>query len=68
MKTVASYVLIASLSILSDCSTYSAARYSSNADNVVALRSLNGKVINIGAFSATNPGEKEIRIKGSDTF
>lgn len=64
MKAVASYVLIASLGILSGCSTYSAARYSSNADNVVALRSLNGKVINIGAFSATNPGETEIMCRG----
>jgi hypothetical protein len=64
MKTVASFVLIASITVLSGCSTYSAARYSSNADNVVALRSLNGKVVNIGAFSATKPGEKEIMCRG----
>jgi hypothetical protein len=64
MKNIASLVLITSISVLAGCSTYSAARYSSNADNVVALRSLNGKAVNIGAFSATKPGEKEIMCRG----
>lgn len=64
MKKISSIALIASISILTGCSTYSAARYSSNADNVVALRSLNGKGINIGPFSATKPGEKEIMCRG----
>lgn len=60
MKAITSVVLIASISALTGCSNFSAARYSSNADNVVALRSLNGKMLNIGAFSATKPGQKEI--------
>ena len=64
MKTIASFLVIASISVLSGCSTYSAARYSSNADNVVALRALNGKVVNIGGFSATKSGEKEIMCRG----
>jgi hypothetical protein len=64
MKTVVSLAVIALISVLSGCSTYSAARYSSNADNVVALRALNGKVVNVGAFSATKPGEREIMCRG----
>jgi hypothetical protein len=64
MKTIASLAVITSFSVLSGCSTYSAARYTSNADNIVALRSLNGKVVNVGTFSATKPGEKEIMCRG----
>lgn len=64
MKTVVSFLVIASMSALSGCSTYSAARYSSNADNVLALRALNGKTVNVGAFSATKPGEREIMCRG----
>lgn len=52
------------LAFLSGCSTYSAARYSINTDNVVALRALGGKTVNVGAFSATKPGEKEIMCRG----
>jgi hypothetical protein len=44
----------------SGCSTYSADRYSVSADNVVALRTLGGQTVNIGAFSASSPGQKEI--------
>lgn len=50
--------------LASGCSTYSASRYAISADNVVALRSLNGKTINIGAFSASVPGQKEIMCRG----
>lgn len=50
--------------LASGCSTYSASRYSISADNVVALRSLNGKTINIGAFSASTPGQTEIMCRG----
>jgi hypothetical protein len=64
MKTIISLVAIASIGILSGCSTYSTARYSSNTDNVIALRDLKGTVVNIGAFSATKPGEKEIMCRG----
>jgi hypothetical protein len=50
--------------LLSGCSTYSASRYSISADNVTALRSLDGKVVNIGAFSSSTPGQKEIMCRG----
>jgi hypothetical protein len=35
-----------------------------SADNVVALKSLNGKVVNVGLFSATTPGQTEIMCRG----
>jgi hypothetical protein len=64
MKFILS-ILAASLTVLfSGCSTYSASRYAINSDNVVAMRTLNGKMINVGAFSATKPGEKEIMCRG----
>jgi hypothetical protein len=44
----------------SGCSTYSADRYSVSADNIVALRTLGGQTVNVGAFSASSPGQKEI--------
>lgn len=50
--------------LVSGCSTYSASRYSISTDNVVALRSLNGKTVNVGAFSASTPGQKEIMCRG----
>ena len=55
-------LLIALLTaFLSGCSsTYAAARYSISTDNVVALRSLNGKVVNVGAFTATTTEQTEI--------
>lgn len=64
MKTVVLLAAVASVSVLSGCSTYSTHRYTSNADNIVALRALNGKVVNIGAFSSTKPGEKVIMCRG----
>jgi hypothetical protein len=50
--------------VISGCSTYAAARYSISADNVVALRSLNGRQINVGAFTSTTPGQSEIMCRG----
>jgi hypothetical protein len=50
--------------LASGCSTYSASRYAISADNVSALRSLNGKTLNVGAFSSTTPGQKEIMCRG----
>lgn len=41
-------------------STYSTSRYSVSVDNIMALRSLNGNSLNIGAFSATMPAQTEI--------
>jgi len=57
-------VLSAIAVLASGCSTYSASRYSISTDNVVALRSLNGKTVNVGAFSASMPGEREIMCRG----
>ena len=54
------FVLSAIAVLASGCSTYSATRYSISTDNVVALRSLNGKTVNVGAFSASTPGQTEI--------
>ena len=58
MRICLSFVLIAAF--VSGCSTYSAARYSVSTDNVVSLRSLNGKVLNVGPFTAATPGQREI--------
>jgi len=58
------FVLSAITVLASGCSTYSATRYSISADNVVALRSLNGKILNVGAFSASTPGQTEIMCRG----
>lgn len=57
-------ILFAITIFISGCSTYSASRYSISTDNVVALRSLNGQSVNVGAFSATKSGEKEIMCRG----
>lgn len=62
MKTPLTLAAVAILA--SGCSTYSATRYSISTDNVVALRSLNGKTLNVGAFSSTTPGQKEIMCRG----
>lgn len=58
------FILFGIAVLASGCSTYSASRYSISTDNVVALRSLNGKAVNIGAFSASTPGQKEIMCLG----
>lgn len=50
--------------LMSGCSTYSTGRYSISTDNVMALRSLNGKTLNVGSFTATNAGQKEIMCRG----
>lgn len=52
------------LVILSGCSTYAVSRYSISADNVVALRALNGKTISIGSFTSFSPGLNEIMCRG----
>lgn len=64
MKSIASILVLTTVTVLSGCSTYSAARYSSSTDNVMALRELKGKVVNVGAFSATKPGLNEIMCRG----
>lgn len=62
MKKYLAAVLFAVM--LSGCSTYSITRYSISTDNVVALRLLNGKTLNVGSFTATNPGQREIMCRG----
>jgi hypothetical protein len=57
-------VLSAIAVLATGCSTYSANRYSISTDNVVALRSLNGKTVNVGAFSSSTPGQTEIMCRG----
>ena len=62
---LAKIILIVGLTTLATaCSTYSSTRYSANTDNVVALRNLKGKTVNIGAFTATKPGIKQIMCRG----
>jgi hypothetical protein len=59
------FLILSTITVLvSGCSTYSATRYSIATDNVMVLRSLNGKTINVGAFSSTSPGQKEIMCRG----
>jgi hypothetical protein len=58
------FVLSAMAVLVSGCSQFSATRYSISADNVAALRSLNGKTVNVGAFSASIPGQTEIMCRG----
>lgn len=63
--TMKKLIVLSAIAILvSGCSTYSASRYSISTDNVVALRSLNGKTVNIGTFSASTPGQTEIMCRG----
>lgn len=62
MKKIA--ILSIFIAMASGCSTYSANRYSVSTDNVMAIRSLNGVTVDVGAFSATTPGQTEIMCRG----
>lgn len=56
---------IAGLCVLaSGCSTYATSRYNVNTDNVVALRNLKETTVNVGTFTATQPGLKQIMCRG----
>jgi len=58
-------VVILASALVSGCSTYSVNRYSASTDNVIALRSLDGQVTNIGSFTATGDANKsEIMCRG----
>ena len=46
--------------LASGCASNTVSRYAISVDNVVALRSLNGKTLNVGAFSSSIPGQKDI--------
>lgn len=56
-------VLLAT-TLVSSCSTYAVHRYSISVDNVTALRAINGKTVNVGNFTSTQPGLKEIMCRG----
>ena len=56
--------LLILLILSSGCSTYATNRYSISVDNVTALRNLGGKTVNVGAFTATITGQKEIMCRG----
>lgn len=60
----AAFLIACAATVISGCSTYSASRYSISTDNVMALRTHNGKAVNIGAFGATEPGKSEIMCRG----
>jgi len=49
---------------LSACQTYPMGRYTSSVDNVLALRKLSPKTVNVTNFSAATPDDKEILCVG----
>ena len=57
-------VLLLLVALLSGCSTYAASRYSISVDNVVALRTLNGKTVNVGVFTSFPTRPKPILCVG----
>jgi hypothetical protein len=58
-------IVLCSLAILTTgCSTYSSSRYSTDTDNVVALRAIKDQSVNVGEFTASKPGEKTIMCRG----
>lgn len=50
-------IVLVALLALGGCSTYSASRYSISADNVVALRALDGKEMQVGEFTSSIKGK-----------
>ena len=57
-------VLATMIIAASGCSTYSVNRYSVSTDNEMALKSIKGKTLNVGAFTSTKPGLTEIMCRG----
>jgi hypothetical protein len=45
---------------LTGCSTYAAQRYSIAPNNIAALRTFRGQAVNVGPFTAAEPGRSEI--------
>jgi len=62
MKSLA--IAVICLIGLSACQTYTMGRYTSSVDNVLALRKLSPKTVNVSAFSAVTPDNKEILCVG----
>ena len=50
---------------ITGCYSHAVERYSISADNVVAIRSLGVKELNVGEFTSFSPGLKEIICRGS---
>ena len=53
-------VTILAAVLFAGCSTYTANRYSISADNVTTLRGLRPALVNVGPFTAAEPGRTEI--------
>jgi hypothetical protein len=58
-------ILMLLVALLSGCSYFAASRYSISTDNAVALRTLNGKTVNVGAFTSSQPDKGEIGCRGA---
>lgn len=56
-------IVLVALLALGGCSTYSADRYAISADNVVALRSLEGKDLQVGEFTSSIKGKDGVELK-----
>ncbi len=63
MKRLALLLVIVALA--GGCSTFAADKYSIRADHYSSLRRLAGKTLNVGAFTATNPGQNEINCRAA---
>ena len=60
------FVLIIALTIFaSGCATYTSNRYSVSVDNVMVLKTLNGTKLQVGVFTASEPGKTEIMCRGA---
>jgi hypothetical protein len=63
MLRIASLCLI--IVFLSGCSTYAVPRYSISVDNVTLLKGLDGKTLNVGDFTSSQPGQNEITCRAA---
>jgi hypothetical protein len=57
-------VLLLAVISLNGCSTYAVQRYSISTDNVMALREIKDKKINVGSFTSQQPGLSSITCRG----
>lgn len=56
--------IVAACALLGGCANLTTQRYSSSADNVVALRALSNNPVNVGTFASWKPGLKSIGCRG----
>ncbi|QOG12225.1 hypothetical protein [Arcobacter sp. FWKO B] len=66
-KVLVSLGFIASVFLFTGCGIKTS-EYSVSADNVSELRTYEGVKINVGEFSASNPGEKTIMCRLAETI